>query len=155
MKIIVISTMLFSLLVLFAIFADDVIKSEVDSNSLKLNEDLVYKVIITSYENKIPQPRFPEFKGFDILSSAESSTISFKENRIKTLLVYVFILKPKEAGRIKIGPSSVRIKGELYYSDAFDIEVSPDRESGATPLDKKSDDDIDNAVLNREGQKGL
>ena len=104
-------------------FAENIIKAEVDKTSLSTDEDLTYKTIITSSEKKLPSPQVPKFEGFDIVSQAQSSTISFVKSEIKTILVYVYILAPTNIGKFKIGPSTIKIENKTYSTDTFQIEV--------------------------------
>lgn len=105
--------------------ADTSLKAEVDKLSLTTDEDLTYKLVITSSAKKIPQPKLPKFEGFVVLSNAHTSQISISSGTQKTLVVYVFILAPVKTGKLKIEPSQIEIKGKSYSSDAFEIEVGP------------------------------
>lgn len=109
-------------------FAQTSIKAEVDKTTLTQDETFTYKLIITSSENKLPQPGIATFKGFNVISQAQSSTISFVEGTAKTFLVYAFILAPTKAGKFKIGPSSIKIKDKVYSTDSFEIEVKAAKE---------------------------
>ncbi|MBM3255811.1 MAG: protein BatD [Candidatus Omnitrophica bacterium] len=120
---------LFSMFLVFvflkAALAQTEIKAEVDKNSLTTDEVLTYKVVVTSSEKELPAPDFPEFRGFEVVSQARSSTVSFVKAGAKSILVYAFILLPIDKGRIEIPPSSIKVKGEEYLSPSFEIEVMP------------------------------
>lgn len=103
--------------------ADASLKAEVDKLSLTTDEDLTYKLVITSSAKRIPQPKLPKFEGFVALSNARTSQISISSGTQKTLVVYVFILAPVKIGKLKIEPSQIEIAGKSYSSDAFEIEV--------------------------------
>src|SRR3990167_1543325 len=92
----------FFFLLLGVSFAESSIKAEI--NKLKISTDgaLIYKLTITSSEKKIPQPKFPEFKDFLVVSRAVSSTISLAGGGAKTVLVYALILSPKNTGKFSI-----------------------------------------------------
>jgi hypothetical protein len=104
-------------------FAQTCVKAEVDKTTLTQDETITYKLIITSSEDKLPQPEIAAFNGFDVISQAQSSTISFVKGTARTNLVYAFILAPTKAGKFKIGPSSIRIKNKTYSTDSFEVEV--------------------------------
>jgi len=110
-------------------FAETNIKAEVDKHKLSTGEELAYKIVITSEEKSLPAPQLPEFKSFNVLSSAQSSTMSFVKGGVKTILVYAIILTPLETGKLKIGPSQIKVKGKVYSSQGFEIEVSPGKEN--------------------------
>ncbi|MDD2689351.1 MAG: BatD family protein [Candidatus Omnitrophica bacterium] len=110
-------------------FAQTVIKSEVDKTTLSIDETLLYKVIITSSENKLPLPQLPKFEGFKVISQAQSSTASFAGNEIKTILVYAFVLAPLEKGKLKIPPSTITVKEKAYSTDALEIEITQGKQN--------------------------
>jgi hypothetical protein len=108
-----------------SVFAQISIKAEVDKKNITTDENITYKIIITSVQKNIPEPKLPEFKGFNILSSAQSSTLSFVESGVKAILVYAFILSPTQTGTLKIEPVIIKIKNETYSSEALQIQVKP------------------------------
>lgn len=101
------------------------IKSEVDKIRISTEEALTYKLTVTSSEKKITQPKFPEFKDFAVIWQAESSKVSFTKEGAKTMLIYTFILAPKNTGRFSIGPAQIKAEGKVYTSEKFEIEVTP------------------------------
>ncbi|MFH1398206.1 MAG: BatD family protein [Candidatus Omnitrophota bacterium] len=119
---------LFGVIVLLGIgsaFAEISIKAEVDQASLTMNDILTYKIIITSSEKTLPRPEVFKFNGFNLISQAQSSTVSLVKSEVKTILVYVFILVPQSAGKFKIGPAVIKVKNKAISSQAFEIEVTP------------------------------
>jgi hypothetical protein len=123
MKIIIFTT-IFMLLVISLAFAQTSIKAEVDKTSITTDELLTYKIIITSHEEKLPAPQVPKFEGFNVVSQAQSSTVTFAKSKIKTILVYAFILSPAAIGKFKIEPACIKIENQAFSSDAFEIEVT-------------------------------
>jgi hypothetical protein len=130
--------LLFSLFFTVNAFAEVIIKAEVDKPKLTTDEDLTYKITITSSEKNLPAPQMPKFKGFNIISTAQSSTMSFVKNSIKTVLVYAIILTPTATGKFKIEPSQIKVKGKVYSSSAFEIEVSPGKAAPEVQPEEKS-----------------
>lgn len=110
---------------LFAVmaFAEISIKAEVDKLKISLDETIIYKLIVTSTEKNIPPPQLPDFQGLSVISQAQSSTVFFIKSDIKTILVYTYILAPKDKGKFKIEPSTTKIRNKTYSSEAFEIEV--------------------------------
>ena len=120
---IIIFAPLFIFLSATAVFAETTIKAEVDKSSITTDEHLTYKVIVSTEEKNIPQPQIPEFEGFTILSSAQTSNIKFAKGIQKTGQVFIFLLVPKDIGKFNIGPSMIKVKGKTYSTDSFEIEV--------------------------------
>lgn len=121
-KVFIIFTVVFSFIC--QSFAQTQIKAEVDKTKISTDESLTYKLTIT-LEKKITQPEFPEFKDFTLLWQAESSTVSFGREGVKTMLIYTFILAPKNTGKFSIGPAQIKAEGKIYTSEKFEIEVTP------------------------------
>jgi len=107
-----------------AVFAETTLKAQVEKNKITTDEALTYKLIIASTENALPAPAFPKFAGFQVLSQAQSSTVSFMRGGMKTILVYAFILAPMKVGKFKIEPASIKVRNEAFNSDAIEIEVT-------------------------------
>lgn len=119
----IISIVLFVFFFTISAFAQTSIKAEVDKTRISTDELLTYKLIITSSEKQLPPAQIPRFEGFSVVSQAESSTVSFVKSTIKNILVYAFILVPKDTGKFKIEPSIIKIKDKTYSSDTLEIEV--------------------------------
>jgi len=113
--------------------AETSIKAEIDKATLASDETLTYKIIITSPEKKLPKPQLPTFAGFNILSQAQSTTMSFSKDNLKNILVYVFILAPTDIGRFKIESASLKIKDQAYATEGFEIEVIPGKQAPSLP----------------------
>ncbi|MCM8771413.1 MAG: BatD family protein [Candidatus Omnitrophica bacterium] len=99
------------------------IKAEVDKKKVSTDEELVYKLIISSTASSIPAPEFPDFKDFYVISQANTSNITIKAPSSKITVIYVFVLVPKEAGKFIIEPSQIKTKSAIYKSESFEIEV--------------------------------
>ncbi len=117
-------------------FAETSLKAEVDKASITTDETISYKLVITSSEKQLPQPQLPKFDGFSVISSSQASQLSIAAGNIKTSFVYTFILLPKSAGKFKIEPSQIKIKGQAYTSAAFEIEVMPGKEKPKAPQEE-------------------
>lgn len=117
------AAILFILLASTIAFAQPTIKAEVDKTSITADDNITYKLTVTSTEKKIPEPRLPKFEGFYVLSQVQSSAVSFAKSNIEATLVYAYVLAPKDAGKFQIEPSQITIKGKTYPSETFEIEV--------------------------------
>jgi len=130
---VIISTGLFILSFLISSFTQTLVKAEVDKTRITSDEAITYKFIITSSEKNLPPPQVPKFAGFIIISQSQSSNISLAQGKIKTILEYVFVLSPTDVGKMKIEPSSIKIKDDTYSTNAFEIEVKPGKRKPSLP----------------------
>jgi hypothetical protein len=125
-------------LVPFAVaIAEVFLKAEVDKTSISTDEVIAYKLSITSGEQNLPQPQLPKFADFYIISQLESSSVSLGRGKIKNSSVYTFILAPKDAGKFKLEPAQIKIKGKIYSSEAFEIEVKQGKSKPQPPAEEK------------------
>jgi hypothetical protein len=108
-----------------ACFAQTTVKAELDKIKATTDEPVTYKLTVVSGEQRLAAPSFPDLKAFDILSQSQSSNISLTGEGMKTMLVYVFVLLPREPGSIEIPPSVVTAGKEKLSSEKFTLEVSP------------------------------
>lgn len=113
-----------------SIFAEVSLKARVDKTRIALNQAVTYTLTIVSTERVVAQPEFPKFTGFAIASQQQSSTISFQKNGMKSVLSFKFVLLPQEEGSFKIEPASIKMRNQLYQSEAFKIEVTPPQVGG-------------------------
>jgi hypothetical protein len=105
-------------------FADTSIKAEVNKTSISTDNTLTYKLELTTTERNLPNLKLPKFEGFQVISQAQSSNVSFEKDEMKSQAVFEFILAPAEAGKFKIEPSVVQTKGKAYSTDSFEIDVT-------------------------------
>lgn len=125
--------------VLTPVFAETVLKAEVDKKKITTDEEITYKLTITSTEERVPKPILPDFKGFAVVSRAQSATTSFvRTNKLKSVVVYVCVLSPLRAGKVTIDPSLISQAGKNIISEQFDIEVTPGTSGPPSPPSPKS-----------------
>ncbi len=137
MKKVLILFLVFSLFCISFVFAEISLRCEVDKKSISTDDELVYKLIVSSSEKDIPAANPPLFRGFNIISQAQSSTVIFAQSDVKTLLVYTYILIPLAPGKFKIAPGTITVKDKTYASQEIEIEVTEGlKRPGRHPQDK-------------------
>ena len=138
MKKIIVSLAIFVFAFIAASFAETEIKAEADKTSITTDDGLTYKIIITSSDKAVPAPQLPKFRGFSVLSQAQSSTMSFVKSNVKTILVYAFVLAPTDVGKFEIEPSTIKIGNKTYSTQALEIEVKPGKTKPKTHPEEPS-----------------
>jgi len=103
--------------------AETTIKAEVDKTEITTDELLTYKLSVASTEKTLPSPKLPSFDGFAVVSQAQSSTVSYQKSGMQSILVFAFILLPKQAGIVTIGPAQITVSGKAYTSESQRIMV--------------------------------
>jgi len=100
-------------------------QAEVNKSSIAVNATFTYKLIVTSSQSRIPEPKFPKFSGFTILSQANTSKISVEQGKVKIYQSYIFMLAPIRPGTFTINSAELTIGGKTYSSAEFKIKVDP------------------------------
>jgi len=125
MKKITFIALIFLCLFVALAYAGTSIKAEVTKPKLSADEAFIYRLTIATTEKKLPLPELPSFENFNLLSQAQSSTMSYAKNEIITTLIYEFYLAPTAAGQFIIKPSSIKINDSKVFTATFEIEVTP------------------------------
>jgi hypothetical protein len=113
------------------------IKAEIDKGKLTTDDLLTYKLTVTSALKKMPNPQLPDFSGFHIISQAQSSSISLGKSNYGIKLEYTYLLKAFGPGKFTIGPSSIKIKGDTYLTDSFEVDVEQGKGRPQAQPDRK------------------
>ena len=109
------------------------IKAETDKQIVSTDDLVTCKITVTSSQRDLAQPQLPDFKGFAVVSQAQSSTVTVKSAAVNTVLVFVFVLMPVETGFLTIGPATVTVEGKNYSSQPVTVEVKPGKRQPAVP----------------------
>lgn len=107
-----------------------------DKLSITTDENITYKLIITTTAKKVPPPQLPKFTGFSIISQSQSSEISLSKNNLKTLIVYIFILSPLQTGKLSIEAVSIKIENNTLSTETFQIQVKPGKAQVPCPVNQ-------------------
>ena len=127
---------LFFLSAVLPSFADTAIKAEVNKTSISTDDTVTYKLQITTSEKSLPSPTLPKFEGFQVITQAQSSDISWGKPQMKAAAVFEFVLAPAEAGKFKIEPSTLKVMGKTYSTESFEIEVTQGKQRPQIPQEK-------------------
>ena len=136
MKKLLILTSLFLFFSFTRALAQTTLKAQVDKTHITTDDTLTYKLTIDSEGKDVSQPKLPSFAGFEAVSQVQSSQISFENSGAKAVVTVTIILVPLNAGKFKIEPSQIKIKGKTYQSKSFDIEVAQGKTNPKPPQEQ-------------------
>ncbi len=113
----------------------------VDKKELHVNERLNLTIVFELNGNDLLQEsrvKLPDFSKFELIGtgSNQNSFVETGTNTVVNQIVYLVALEPKEAGNIKIGSALVKVNGQFYKSEPFEIIV---KEAIAKKENKKDD----------------
>lgn len=123
MRRIIISAILIALSQACLVFAQPTMKAEVNKLRISTDETLTYKLTIVSSDKQQLLPKLPEFKGFKVVSSSQSSSASFAVDKASITSAFIFVLVPTAVGKFTIEPATLSLKKETLTADSFEIEV--------------------------------
>jgi len=104
--------------------ADITLKATVDRNQVGVNDHFVYTVEISGKSTSLPDPEFPSFEGFSVLSGPNTSTnIQFVNGAMSSSKSYAFYLMPEKEGDFLIQAATVEVDGEALSSNTINIKV--------------------------------
>ena len=91
-----------------------------------------YKVVFVIENADASNFKAPNFDDFQVLSGPNQSKSyqNFNGNVSRSLSIYYY-LRPKEEGVFTIGKASVKINGEIWYTDEIILEVGPAKQQSA------------------------
>jgi len=121
-----------------SILAEEIIlKAEVDKNNLTVGSFLTYKLTVSSSLVNTPKPKFPDFKGLNILSRTNSSKLSITKGKVEASQVYIIVLAPVNPGVFTFKPAELKIGDKTYSSAELKIEVQSSKPGTAVPGKEK------------------
>ncbi len=138
------------------LIAQDIsIRAYVSKNRVGLNEQFQYSVEVSGKSTSLPNPKFPAFSDFYVLSGPNSSTsIQWVNGAMSSSKTASFYLQPRKQGKFIIGKASVTYKGKTLQSRPITITVVKGNASAAAPPSKskkapvrRSDADIAGSSL--------
>ncbi len=120
------------LLLFSAVFSYGQVTINVETNKKDFteNDEVVVNVLLQIMgQNMIQETplRMFDTSKFDIVGtgSNQNTFIDQKTGFRVNQTIYQYVLKPKKAGKFKIGSASVVVNDKLYYTEPFDIFVAP------------------------------
>lgn len=108
------------------------------------NEKVIVDVLLEISGKEMVQEtplRLFDTSKFEIIAngSNQNTLVDPKTGFVINQVMYRYELKPKDAGKIKIGSASVKVNGKLYYTEPFDIFVIP---SDKKTIEENTNNDI-------------
>jgi hypothetical protein len=125
-KILCYSLILFALCPLIGQSQDINFTASVDRTTMSPGEEFAYTIRISSDSVKgLPEPKFPSFADFEILSGPNTSqSFQFINGSMSREIVYTTILRSKRTGEFTIEPALIRAGNKEMKSESIKINVT-------------------------------
>ncbi|WP_243414831.1 BatD family protein [Flagellimonas aquimarina] len=103
-------------------FAQSKVSSEIDTTSIKIGEQIKYKITVETDSTDIVH--FPEGQTFSPLETVEAIMMDTVKNRNKVILQRIYALTQFDSGAYTIPPQRVAINEQPFFTDSFQIKVA-------------------------------
>lgn len=103
-------------------FAQSKVSSEIDTTSIKIGEQIKYKITVETDSTDIVH--FPEGQTFSPLETVEAIMMDTVKNRNKVTLQRIYALTQFDSGAYTIPPQRVAINEQPFFTDSFQIKVA-------------------------------
>jgi len=133
-------TALITVLSIQSVFSEDItLKAFVSKNSVGLEEQFTYSVEVSGKSASLPEPDFPSFSDFFVLSGPNpSSNIQWIHGKMSASKKFTFYLQPKRTGTLIVGDVSLSYDGQNYTADGIRVDVTKGAASAAQPQKQRS-----------------
>ncbi len=115
--------------------------ASVDKTQVMLNEQLTLTVSVSGNVKSIPQPELPVLDEFTVYSAGRSQNFTYSNGRLSSSVVFNYILIPRKAGQLTIGPARIKLEKETYQTAPIEITVVSEDETPAPPAEPSGKDE--------------
>ena len=97
------------------------IQATINRSEAALEDQLL--LTLTVEGSRSASPTLPDLSDFDVHPRGQSTQMSFINGQVTSSVSYNYLLMPKRAGAITIGPATVELDGQLHSSDPINIRI--------------------------------
>jgi len=115
--------------------------ASVDRTEVSVGEQITLTVSVSGDVKSIPQPDLPPLDEFSVYSAGRSQNFTYVNGRLSASVTFNYVLVPNKAGKLTIGPASIKVEGKTYQTSPIQITVAGEGQapSSSTPSqDEKS-----------------
>ena len=99
----------------------DGIQANINRSEAAVEDQLL--LTLTVEGSRSATPELPDLSDFDVYSRGQSTQMSFINGRVTSSVSYNYVLVPKRAGSLTIGPATVELEGQVYASDPIQVRI--------------------------------
>ncbi|MBN1595287.1 BatD family protein, partial [candidate division FCPU426 bacterium] len=123
------------------IWAEDIsIQANVHPQRARVGEHLQLVVTVEGKANLRESPQLPDLQDFQVYGGGRSSNFTFVNGQVSSTLQFTYVLVPKRAGQLVVGPVQITYQGKSYSTQPIPVVVSnasqgysPSAPAGAAP----------------------
>jgi hypothetical protein len=109
--------------------------ASVDRTEVGVGEQITLTVSVSGDVKSIPEPDLPSLDEFSVYSAGRSQNFTYVNGRLSASVTFNYVLVPRKAGELTIGPASIKLDGKTYQTSPIQITVASQGEApaAATP----------------------
>ncbi|MEW5700844.1 MAG: BatD family protein [Candidatus Zixiibacteriota bacterium] len=119
---------------LAAAFADTTFRLKVEPKKIMLSENATLQLTLESDSRSLPQPQLPPLPDFQVFSSGRNQSMQVTNGRVRSSIIYSYVLSPRHAGRFTVGPARVTVDGVEYTTQAETVVVNEAPPASPAPV---------------------
>ena len=98
-------------------------KAIVDKTEVGLDDQITLTISVSGDVKSIPQPQLPSLNDFTVYSAGRSQSFNYVNGRMSASVSFNYILTPRKAGKLTIGPAKIELDGKTYQTTPIDITI--------------------------------
>jgi hypothetical protein len=98
--------------------------ASVDRTEVTVGEQITLTVSVSGDVKSIPQPDLPALEEFSVHSAGRSQNFTYVNGRLSASVTFNYVLVPRKAGKLTVGPASIKLEGKTYRTSPIQITVA-------------------------------
>ncbi|MGB2803512.1 MAG: BatD family protein, partial [Candidatus Zixiibacteriota bacterium] len=113
--------------------------ASVDRTEVSVGEQITLTVSVSGDVKSIPQPELPSLDEFNVYSAGRSQNFTYVNGRLSASVTFNYVLVPRKAGKLTIGPASIKLDGKTYQTTPIQITVASEGKTPSSPAPSKEE----------------
>ncbi len=111
--------------------AEPALEARLDRARAEIGSQVVLSLTLQGFSQRAGAPQIPPLDALEIYDSGRTTSVSFVNGKLSSSMSYTFVLVPRQAGTLSIGPITVEDKGKVYRAEPLELTVVPASSSRA------------------------
>ncbi|MGB2768750.1 MAG: BatD family protein, partial [Candidatus Zixiibacteriota bacterium] len=113
--------------------------ASVDRTEVSVGEQITLTVSVSGDVKAIPQPELPSLDEFNVYSAGRSQNFTYVNGRLSASVTFNYVLVPRKAGKLTIGPARIKLDGKTYQTAPIQIAVASEGKTPSSPASSKEE----------------
>jgi hypothetical protein len=113
--------------------------ASVDRTEVSVGEQITLTVSVSGDIQSIPQPDLPVLDEFSVYSAGRSQNFTYVNGRLSASVTFNYVLVPRKAGKLTIGPASIKLDGKVHQTSPIQIAVAGEGKAPSSAAPSKEE----------------